>query len=182
MLCARANNRSVSRRRVSVVGYAYPQLVPSEIRKRRAHKIDIKGDGRLELVDKPFTVEDLGDGRWNLQISLDGATFEEELRRLAPHIAAELKITEDQLREQLLGAQFSLVSRRPDTSGYAFALGGLSAVRSLVKASLVLWSTSVGNDELKRTHYQSARRFVVEGDERFNLDRTCLDSRLFRRP
>ena len=67
-----------------------------------AHKIDIKGNGRLELVDKPFTVEDLGDGRWNLQISLDGANFEEELRRLTPHIAAKLKITEVQLRALLL--------------------------------------------------------------------------------
>ena len=36
-----------------------------------AQKIDIKGDGQLELIDKPFTVQDLGDGRWNLQISLD---------------------------------------------------------------------------------------------------------------
>ena len=142
-------------------------------------KIDTKGDGRLELVDRPFTVKELGNGRWTLQISLDGANFEEELRRLIPHIAAKLKITEVQLRGLLLGAQPSLISERPGTSGHALALGGPDVLRSIIKASLVLWSTLVGNSELKRAHYDPARRFVVEGDERFNLDRTRLDSRIF---
>jgi hypothetical protein len=144
-----------------------------------AQKINVKGDGRLELVDKPFAVQDLGDGRWNLQISLDGANFEEELRRLIPHIAAKLKITEDQLRELLSGAQPSLISHRPDTAGHMLALGGPDVLRSIVKASLVLWNILSGNDEMRREHCGSARRFVVEGDQRFNLDHTRLDSRLF---
>jgi hypothetical protein len=144
-----------------------------------AQKINVKGDGRLELVDKPFTVEDLGDGRWNLQISLDGANFEEELRRLMPHIAAKLKVTEDQLRQQLSGAQPSLISHRPDTAGHMLALGGPDVLRSIVKASLVLWSTLVGNDEVRGEHYGPARCFVVEGDESFNLNHGRLDSRIF---
>jgi HNH endonuclease len=144
-----------------------------------AQRINIKGDGRLEFVDKPFAVEDLGDGRWNLQISLDAANFEDELKRLIPHIAAKLKVTEDQLREQLLGAHPSLISQRPATSGHELALGGPDALRSVIKASLVLWSTLVGNHELKRVPYKAARRFVIEGDERFALDRSRLDSRPF---
>lgn len=144
-----------------------------------AQKINVKGDGRLELVDKPFTVEDLGDGRWNLQISLDAANFEEDLRRLIPHMAAKLKITEDQLRQLLSGARPSLISHRPDTAEHMLALGGPDVLGSIVKASLVLWSTLVGNDEVKGEHYAAARRFVAEGDESFNLDHVRLDSRIF---
>ena len=133
----------------------------------------------FELVEKPFTVQDLGDGRWNLQISLDAANFEVELRRLIPHIAAKLKITEDQLRQQLSGAGPSLISQRPDTAGHMQALGGPDVLRSIVKASLVLWSTLVGNDEARGEHYGAARRFVAEGDEAFNLNHVRLDSRIF---
>ena len=36
------------------------------------HKINIKGDGTLELADKPFTIEWLDDGKWNLHIKAQG--------------------------------------------------------------------------------------------------------------
>jgi hypothetical protein len=144
-----------------------------------AYKIDIKGDGRLELVDKPFTVEDLGGGRWSLQINIDASNFEEELKRLVPHMAAKLKMPEEQLRKQLADGQAALISHRPETTGRTISLGGPDAIRSMVKAGLVLWSTLVGNDEVKSAPYDSARRFVIDGDERINLDRAHLDSRYF---
>ena len=96
-----------------------------------------------------------------------------------PHIAAKLKVTEDQLRQQLSRAQPSLISHRPDTAGHMLALGGPDVLRSIVKASLVLWSTLVGNDEVRGEHYGPARCFVVEGDELFNLNHVRLDFRIF---
>jgi hypothetical protein len=56
------------------------------------HKVNIKGEGGLELVAEPFTIERLGDGRWNVQIR---ARSEEHLAEIVPHLAAALQIPED---------------------------------------------------------------------------------------
>jgi hypothetical protein len=140
------------------------------------HKINIKGDGELELVTKPFTIEKLGNGQWNVQIR---ARSEEHLAEIVPHLAAALKIPEERLREQLAAAQGSIIIQRPRAVHHEFAFGGPDAIRSMVKASLVLWSTLVGNDEVRSTPYDAARHFVVNGDQLFMHDRTHLDSRPF---
>ena len=142
-----------------------------------AHKINIRGDGQLELVDKPFTIKELGDGRWNIQIKVRS---EEEFKRIVPHIAAKTKIPEDRLREQLAGAQASIISQRPGAIGHSFSFGGPQAIRSVVKSSLVLWSSLTGNDEIRSEPYDAARRFVVQGDKQFNIERTHLDSRYYQ--
>jgi hypothetical protein len=140
------------------------------------HKINIKGDGKLELLAKPFTIEKLGDGQWSVQIR---ARSEEHLAEIVPHLAAALQVPEEQLRAQLAGAQGSVIYQRPGAVHHQLAFGGPDAIRSVVKASLVLWSTLVGNDEVRSTPYDAARHFVVNGNPQFTLDRTHLDSRPF---
>jgi hypothetical protein len=126
-------------------------------------------------VTKPFTIEEIGDGKWRVHV----VGPEETLERYLPHIAAKLGITEERLREQLTGASGSIVSQRPDAIRSETKFGGPDAIRSMVKASLVLWSILVGNDEVKSANYDSARKFVVQGDDAFNKSRTNLDSRYF---
>ena len=140
------------------------------------HKVNIKGEGGLELVAKPFTIERLGDGRWNVQIR---ARSEEHLAEIVPHLAAALQIPEDQLRAQLAGAQGSIINERAGAVHHGLRFGGPDAIRSAVKASLVLWSTLVGNDEVRSAPYDAARQFVVNEDEQFFSLRTHIDSRPF---
>jgi hypothetical protein len=137
------------------------------------HKINIKGDGTLEAVQKPFTIERLEDGKWNVQIR---ARSKEHLAEIIPHLAKALKITEENLRAQLGGAEASMIIQRPWPVHHALGLGGPDAVRSALKACLVLWSTLVGNDEVKSAPYDAARKFVIDGDEQH---RVHIDSRQF---
>jgi hypothetical protein len=140
------------------------------------HKINVKGDGTIEAVDKPFTIEQLEDGNWNVQIR---ARSEEHLAEIIPHLARALKIPEESLRAQLVSAQGSLITGRPGVVRHELVLGGLDAIRSAMKACLVLWSTVVGNDEVKSAPYDAARKFVLDGDEQFFRNRTHIDSREF---
>jgi hypothetical protein len=140
------------------------------------HKINIKGDGTLEVADKPFTIERLEDGKWNVQIR---ARSKEHLAEIIPHLAKALKITEENLRAQLGGAQASLITGRPGAVRHDLLLGGPNAIRSAMKACLVLWSTLVGNDEVKSAPYDAARKFVLDGDEQFLRNRPHIDSRQF---
>ena len=137
-------------------------------------KINVRGDGRLELAEKPFTVNKLSEDSWNVGVQVNS---EEELSNYIPHIAAQLRIPEESLRLQLASAKISRVSKRPDAIGHQLSFGGPDAIRSLVKAGLVLWSTLVGNDEVRGGHYGAARHFVLNGDEEFVRTRTNLDLR-----
>jgi hypothetical protein len=139
-------------------------------------KINIKGDGSLELADKPFTIDKLSEDSWNLHLSVNS---EEDVTRYIPHIAAQLRISEERLRAQLAGTPISLVSERPDFIGHQLSFGGPEAIRSLVKAVLVLWSTLVGNDEIRGAPYEEARSFVCSGGEQFVRSKTNLDSRYY---
>jgi HNH endonuclease len=136
------------------------------------HKVNIKGEGGLELVAEPFTIERLGDGRWNVQIR---ARSEEHLAEIVPHLAAALQIPEDQLRAQLAGAQGSIINERAGAVHHGLLFGGPDAIRSAVKASLVLWSTLVGNDEVRSAPYDAARQFVSTGmSSFFRFERTSI--------
>jgi hypothetical protein len=136
--------------------------------------ITITNDGTPELVAKPFTLRKLEDGRFELQITAKSA---EEAARYIPHMAAQIGCSEEQLLNILKSATGSFTERRPDTVHHALAFGGPLAVRSAAKSALVLWATLVGNAEIKSPPYADARRFIVSGDEAFNLARTHLDSR-----
>jgi hypothetical protein len=103
----------------------------------------------------------------------------EEIGRLIPHIAAALKMPEEKVREQLKVSTAKGVERRPDTVHFSLSFGGPDAIRSAAKACLVLWSTVVGNDEVRSSAYLSAREFVLNGSENFCQSRTHLDARAF---
>jgi hypothetical protein len=136
--------------------------------------INLTNDCRPELVAKPFTVRQLEDGRFELQITTESL---EEAAPYIPHIAAQIGCSEEQILEALRSATASFTERRPDTVHHALSLGGPLAVRSAAKSSLVLWATAVGNQEVRSAPYDDVRRFIVSGDEGFNLARIHLDSR-----
>jgi hypothetical protein len=96
-----------------------------------AIKINIKGDGRLELAEKPFTVDKLTEDSWNIGVQVNSA---EELDHYIPHIAAQLQVPEENLRIQLANAKISRVSKRPDAIGHQLSFGGPDAIRSIVKS------------------------------------------------
>ncbi len=120
--------------------------------------IKINSDGTPELVGKPFTLTPLGEGRFNLHISVNSA---EELSSYIPHIAAQMKTTEERVREQLMAADATVVSRRPGTVHFHTPFGGAKECKSFLKSCLVLWATLVGNVEVKSTPYRAARDEIV---------------------
>ena len=136
--------------------------------------INIGSDGRPELLAKPFEVIDLGEGRFNLNINVSS---EEELRSVIPHIAARLKMPEEELWKQLGAIEGRVVYRRPNPVHFRLSFGGPDALRSVAKACLVLLASKIGTDSLRESPFADARRFVLSGDERFNLSRSSLDAR-----
>jgi hypothetical protein len=105
------------------------------------HKVNIKGDGSLELVATPFTIERLEDGRWTVQIR---ARSEEHLAEIVPHLAAALQVPEDQVRTQLVGAHGSIINQRAGAVHHGIGLGGPDAIRSAVNHTMPRdssWST-----------------------------------------
>jgi hypothetical protein len=137
-------------------------------------KVNFRSDGVPELAGKPFTITDRGDGSFALQVQ---ARSEEEFIRLIPHIAAKLKIPEDQLRQMLTSANAGYITKRPGPVHHPLAFGGPDAVRSITKSCLELWAVAVGNDEVRGPAYQEARSFVLAYAEPFNAARIHLDSR-----
>ncbi len=136
--------------------------------------LNIESDGTLALVAKPFSISERPDGKADLRITAGSL---KEIEKLIPNIAAALKISEVQLREQLAQAQISMIERRPDTVHFSLSFGGQDAIRSAAKACLVLWTTLVGNDETASAPYDAVRAYIHEGDDVFNSTRTQLDSR-----
>lgn len=139
-----------------------------------ADTVNIRNDGTPELTGKPFSIETRDDGLTTVQIT---AKSKEQLRKLIPHIAAELRIPVEELNEHLESADVSHVTKPLDTVVFKLSFGGTEALRSITKSCLVLWSTVAGNDEVNSAPYDDARRFVVSGDEDFNKCRIHLDSR-----
>jgi hypothetical protein len=137
-------------------------------------KINIKSDGRPELVAPPFSVTKRPDGSAEIRVM---AQSEDEFKRILPHIAGQLGITQEQLAEQMANTELGIVERRPDTVHHRISLGGPDALRSVVKSCLVLLATVAGNQALKTSVFLAAREFVANGSEEFNKARICIDSR-----
>lgn len=136
-------------------------------------RIRMRGDGRPELLTKPFDIEVQADGSKRLKIV---AQSFEEIVRYIPHMAKALRCTEEHLLEQLKGAYGEVVSRRPGVIHQPISFGGEIAVRSFTKAAMTLWALAIGNDELLAARYDEARVFVVRGGAAFNLERCKASS------
>jgi len=141
--------------------------------------IKINSDGSPELVTKPFVVTPLGDGRYNLEIT---ARSPEEIEAYIPHIAAQMRMTEETVRAQLRTAQATIVSRRPGVIYFHMPLGGAYECKSLLKSCLVLWATRVGNDELRSAAYAAARDHVTELDRNTAPTKPRVTIRIDSRP
>jgi hypothetical protein len=137
--------------------------------------VDIQGDGRITLAGKPFTITSDTDGRTQLQISGNSLA---EIEAMIPNMAAALKIPEDRLRELISTTAASSVERRPDPIQLEFVFGGLEAFRSAAKSCLVLWATVVGNDEMRKPHYDEVRRYINGSNDGFLGEGANLDSRI----
>jgi hypothetical protein len=137
--------------------------------------LHLKGDGQIDLITKPFSTFPNADGSVRIEIH---ARSVEEIEKLIPHIAASLKMSEENLRTQLAGSVGSIIEQRPNTILFSPSFGGQDAIRSAIKSCLVLWAICVGNDEVRKTAYSAARQFVNDGDDVFLRSRTQLDSRL----
>ena len=137
-------------------------------------KINIKGDGTMRLVLKPFEITYGDDGKANVQFNVN--TIEEVFRHI-PNVAAALKLPEEQVREQILSSTAQSVERRPDVANFTYQFGGPDAIKSMAKACLVLWATHVGNAEVQGAPYDRVRGFIRSGSDDFTRERSQLDSR-----
>jgi hypothetical protein len=137
--------------------------------------LNIGSDGTPRVLTKPFTTTERPDGNIQLQIM---AQSQEELARLVPHIAAKLRISEQQVWDALGTATGRVISKRPEAIHLPLSFGKACALRSLTKMCLELWATVAGNADVRSPAYEAARQFVTEGDAEFVRERLRLDSRL----
>jgi HNH endonuclease len=91
----------------SGTGKAPPRLKNLQAGSERVH---IGSDGRPELSKPPFTVAELPDGAATVQIH---AQTPEAIERMLPHLAAKLRIPEDQLIEHLKNGHGAVINVRP---------------------------------------------------------------------
>jgi hypothetical protein len=136
--------------------------------------INLTNEGRPEIVAKPFIICKRDDGLIDLQIIAKSAA---EAARYVPHIAEQLGCTQDEVLRLLASGNGSVTERKAGTAHHALSFGGPLAIRSAVKSALVLWATCVGNAEVRSEPYETARRFVVDGNDDFSKSPVALDSR-----
>jgi hypothetical protein len=135
---------------------------------------NVRGDGHLELLAKPFTITKRADGRFDLQLMSRSL---EEIDRRIPNIAAALGMPEEHVREQLVNGKAMMIEQRPATVLFNMIFGGPEAFRSAAKSCLVLWALKVGNDEVRGEPYRAVRDFILGHDDGFIRHRTQLDTR-----
>jgi len=135
---------------------------------------NIGGDGRLELVAKPFEITHNPDGTFSLQIT---ARSEAEVAQSFAHAAAALKMTTEELIAKTAQATGRIENRPPGVVMHPMSFGGLECSRSMMKSALVLWSTEVGNEELHKACYDEARDFVLNGSSELETSLTATDER-----
>lgn len=137
-------------------------------------KVNLLGNGDITLAGKPFTVEEIGEGQFRVQMNLRSL---DELEAIIPHIVARTGISEERLREQIACADFTDTQERPGTVSFRFSFGGKEVMRAVAKACLLLWGRKFGHEETLRSEYDEVRRFIQNGGADFLAEKTFLDSR-----
>ncbi len=140
--------------------------------------ITIRKDGELQLVKKPFVVTETPDGGKLLDIRANSL---DQIETYLPHMAAAVKISEEELRKKLAATSGSIHEKYPAPFEFGLSFGGPEAIRSAAKACLVLWSVTTGTEEIKSGPYNAAIEYINTGDESFHKNRTQLDSRNYER-
>lgn len=136
--------------------------------------INIRNDGRPELVQAPFTIEDNADGTANVRFSL--RTMDDLPKHMA-HAAAALGKPVDHLLAGVDVESAVLGRRRPGIVQHSLQFGGTDFLRSIAKSALELWAVRTSTDEVQSAPYAAARDFVVNGGDQFNRTRTEIDDR-----
>lgn len=139
-----------------------------------SERINIGSDGRLEIVKPPFTVKQREDRTAEIQIHVQTS---KAIKKMLPHLAAKLRITEAELMKQIKQGQAALVEARPGQMHQRMSFGGETPLRSVAKSCLVLLSMVVGNDAVKAMPFSAVRDFVVHGGLEFSKKRAQIDSR-----
>ena len=139
-----------------------------------SERVNIGNDGRPKIVKPPFTVIDLPDGTAKVEIH---AQTPEAIKKMLPHLAARLRISEADLTKQIMEGNAALVEARPGQKHHGISLGGEKALRAVAKSFLVLLATVVGNNAVKANPFATSRDFVVKGSEEFSKTRAQIDSR-----
>jgi len=138
-------------------------------------RINLCSDGTPELIAKPFTITDRGDGTFDLQVMVRS---EEELGQIVPHIAARIAKTEEEVWNLLAGARATKISRPAGAIHFPLSFGGTDAIRSIAKSLLVLIASKVGTESIRTEALANARKFVLDGSDTFTRTHSSLDSRL----
>jgi HNH endonuclease len=138
-------------------------------------RINISGSGETTLADKIFTVEEIEEGKFSIQ--LKGYNLD-QIADLIPHMAARIGLTEARLREQIATSTFTETQMPAGTIFLSRSYGGEAVLRAATKACMVLWAKHVGNQELLQSSFNAARNFVSNGDANFLKERTFLDTRM----
>ncbi|MEP0070934.1 HNH endonuclease [Pyruvatibacter sp.] len=116
--------------------------------------------GQPKNADKPYSVDIESSGARNIKVYADP---DRDLEAIIPHIAAEAGYTTEEIRQHLANAEARLVSQPVDTVHGRLSFGKIGSQRAMMKACLILWSEKVGNAELQKSNYQSAKDFVLSG-------------------
>ncbi|TAL32267.1 MAG: HNH endonuclease [Phenylobacterium sp.] len=136
--------------------------------------VDFLPNGTADSRASPFRIirEDEG-----IRLEVD-VRSPEHLAEMIPHIAAQVKMPEDRVRQLLPDGEARAIQRRVGSMHGRFSFGGELAIRSMVKACLEITALAVGNDVTRSTPFDLARSFVNVGSETFVRERTHLDDRL----
>ncbi|MBK8544981.1 MAG: HNH endonuclease [Caulobacteraceae bacterium] len=136
-------------------------------------RININSDGQPVRLGQPFDIVRDASGKV-LAVKGVETTSAEDMRRLIPHLAAMLNLSEEKVREIIAASPATFISKRPDKSS-RLRFGG-EAMRSVTKSCLVLIAAALA--QLVRTPvFAEARDFVLNGAEKFLQSRVCVDSR-----
>jgi hypothetical protein len=136
--------------------------------------LDFRSDGSPVLNSRPFKITREDDG---YRIDVE-ARSPEHLKSLLPHIAVQVGLTAEQLRDVIATGNVRQGSNPSPPIDMNVTIGGEEAVRSITKSCLELAALSLGNDRLKEEPFDAARCFVKLGDPAFMETRTSFDTRL----
>jgi len=121
-------------------------------------------------------VTELPGGRFDVRVNVRSP---EELRKVLPHLAARLRMSEDEVLRQLKLGQMAEVEMRPQgRAHHPMSFGGPEALRSVAKSCLVLLSTATGTAPLKAEPFAAVREYVVHGGKVFSDRRMQIASRM----
>lgn len=141
------------------------------------YRIDVKGNGRVDIIGQPFTISRAPDGITTVNITARSPNHIEEI---SSHLASALKVPEACVRERILTAEFSMIRRPVGRVFIPLQLGGIDAARSAAKACIILWTLLTGSAETKSAVYNPVRKLICTQDEEIytnlvSIDLRCLD-------